>query len=167
MSLVESVMAIVIVSGLLVVALNAAGASRVGQRSLSERGVGQLLAAALMSEILAQPYKDAADTGSNGPESGESNGTRAGFDDVDDYQLWTESPPKNQDGSVIPDRIGWRRSVVVTYVEPDDLTHVRLGDGGAKRITVTVLFNSREAAVFQAIRTGEPEGLIETLPDLF
>ncbi len=164
-SLAETLMAILIVSGLLVVAMNTAGASRVAQQSLGERGVGQLLALSLMSEIQAQPYQDRG-AALFGREIGELVASRATFDDVDDYDGWMESPPLYKDGSEIPDRAGWRRSVAVALVKVDNPNQTVLIDEGAKRITVTVTHNGREITILMAVRTDEPEAP-EALQELF
>jgi hypothetical protein len=146
-------LAVVLVSGLMVVTMNLAGVSRVAQQGVSETGIGQLLAAALMSEILALPYEEPLDAVAFGREAGELATSRAAYDDVDDYNGWTESPPQDKSGKVLPDRTGWRRQVAVARVNPNALDVTSLLETGAKRITVTVTHESREVAVLVAIRT--------------
>ncbi len=151
-SLIEAVIAVAIVSGMFVAGLSAVGASRASQFRLSQRKCGQLLAQALMAEILQQDY---AETGSAvfGPEGGEAAGSRAAFDDVDDYNEWSASPPQQKDGTEMADLTGWRRTVAVAYVSPEDFQQTVASDQGLKRITVTVLYDQAGTASLVAIRS--------------
>jgi hypothetical protein len=86
---------------------------------------GNALASDLMEEVLSKswdenatavgPISDGLKTlpASLGPESGE---TRPAFDDIDDYNGYSESPPKVQDGQVLADFAEFTRSVQVYYV---------------------------------------------------
>jgi type II secretory pathway pseudopilin PulG len=152
LTLVETVTAVVIVGVMLVAALATVGASGAGQLSAGQRGCGYLLAQAMMAEVLEQPYED-PNTPVFGPEPGESTGTRAMFDDVDDYGNWSESPPESKDGTDIPDCSGFRRTVVVECVSPGNLMQVVASDSGIKRVTVRVYRNDVELACLMAIRT--------------
>ena len=62
-TLVEAAISTVLVSGLLVAALNTVGATKLGQQNTAERGHGYLLAQELMSEIMRQDYADPEDVG--------------------------------------------------------------------------------------------------------
>lgn len=137
-SLAETVMSIALVGGLLVVALNTVGNTASGRQKMSDRGRGQLLAQDLMAEILSQDYEEPVDAPTFGRESSETGGSRTNYDDVDDYDAWDSSPPEYRDGTAIGNLNGWRREVVVTWVDPDDLTAVSVTPTGVKRITVEV-----------------------------
>ena len=137
----------------MVAALNAVGASKLGQQKTGDRGKGALLAQQLMSEILRQHYLEPDDTPDFGRESSESGGDRADYDDVDDYEAWTSSPPENKDGSVIPDLDGWQRSVEVAWVSPNDLNTPIGDDKNVKRIIVTVSRHALPLASLTAVRT--------------
>jgi len=155
-TLTEVVVASVIVGVMLVAALDTLGAARRSERITSERARGQLLAQELMSEILAQAYEDptAALPGVLGPEAGEGgSGNRAGFDDVDDYYDWADSPPKYKDGTPLPDAAGWSRVVDVHFVFPYAVDNIALVDLGVKRITVTVKYNGVAKASLVALKT--------------
>ncbi len=161
-SMVETLISIILVGGLLVAVLNTTGAALLGQQNMADRGVGFFLAQELMSEILGQAYEEPEEVIAFGAEAGETGGTRADFDDVDDYHGWEASPPQRKDGTEIPDRTGWRRLVTVDYVDPDVLTELDLDDRGSKRITVTVENNGVLVASLVAVRTStadefEPE----------
>ena len=152
-SLAEAVVSVLIVGGLLVASLNALGAARIGQYKLLEQNRGPLLAQALMSEILQQPYQDAQSPGGFGLEAGEGSTGRADFDDVDDYDGWSVGPPRNRDGSTIPGLEGYQRSVHVVWADPADLAQASANPTGIKRIKVTVQRDGRVIAEPFAIRT--------------
>lgn len=117
------------------------------------------LASGLMAEILWQSYEDPAlNPGSFGRGAGETE--RADFDDVDDYDGWTESPPQKPDGTPMTDSQydGFQRTVTVVNV--DDATMgsvVTDGTSAAKRITVTVNRDGKWRAQLVAYRTRHDE----------
>jgi len=152
--MVEAALSVVLVGGLVVVALDTVGASTVAQNTLAERGRGQLLASALMSEILQQSYADPNQSPLFGLETLEIASTRIGFDDVDDYDGWSALPPQNKDGTVIPGLTQWRHSVEVVCIDPANLSVTRLTETGVKRITVTVTHDDAVMATLVATRTG-------------
>jgi|GEM_PF-6598319 len=72
-----------------------------------------------------------------GPELPESSSSRADWDDVDDYEGWSASPPQLKDGTPIADYSGWTREVAVAYVDPLDPNGLSASeDLGLKRIIV-------------------------------
>jgi prepilin-type N-terminal cleavage/methylation domain-containing protein len=153
-TLVEAVMAMLIVSLLLVAAMRAVGASTLMQYKAAERTTGRLLAAGLMSDILALSYEDPLTTPAFGIEAGESASSKATFDDIDDYNGWTESPLQERDGTVMSNLpSGWRRSVVVQWVNPTTLTQVMSSESGLKQITVSVRHNNVVVATRVAMRS--------------
>lgn len=154
-SLAETVVSVALVGGLLVVALNTVGDTTLGRQKMGDRGRGHLLAQDLMTEILQQNYDDPDDTPTFGPEASESTGSRAGFDDVDDYTGWSASPPQKKDGAGTSDGPAWQRSVTVEYVAAnDDLTAPAVdSDQGVKRITVTVTRNDLVVCSLVSVRT--------------
>lgn len=172
LTLVEMLVSTVLVGVLLVAALNTVGTARMGQRKLYERRQGQQLAATLMAEILAQPYADETQidnlkseilvngrtvSASLGPEFGENlAGNRAAFDDIDDYQGWSASPPQERSGTPQAQLAGWQRSVAVAYVQADDVSVLKGADEGAKRVTVSVAHEGVPVAELVALRTLGP-----------
>jgi len=172
-TLVEAIMSIVLVGGLVLMALNTVGSAAVAQAQTGDSGRGQLLALALVSEIMKTSYADPESPGTVfGPEAGEVDGTRAAFDDVDDYQGWTESPLADANGVAIPDLPnGWTRTVNVQYANAANLKSSVDADPGIKRITVAVAHNGRTAAKLVALRTGDAVGptivvVVPTEPEL-
>ena len=110
-----------------------------------------------MAEILQQPYSDPDGSTGFGRESGESASPRSAFDDVDDYDAWTASPPQYSNGTTIPDRTNWRQRVAITRVVPTNPAQTTATDQGAKRIRVTIEFKSQVLADQTAIRTNLDE----------
>ena len=158
LSMVEAAASILIATLVITAALNAVGASILGQHKTGDRRVGHLLAQSLMSEILQQCYEDADDEVILfGREVGEIAGTRTGFDDVDDYAEWSACPPEDRDGTRLDHRAGWCRSVTVEYAVPTDLTKTAGTDTGIKRITVEVTHNEVVVASLVAVRAGSAQ----------
>ena len=153
-SLLETVLSTFLVGMVLVVALHAVGSATSGQLGNAERARACHLASSLLAEILEAEYEEADPPRVFGPEPGESGtGTRAALDDVDDYNGWSESPPKNKDGSVLPNLTGWTRTVTVAYVSPDNLATTGDVDLGVKRVTVTVTHDGRQVASLVTVVT--------------
>ena len=159
-SMVEAAFCVVLVSGLMVVSLNTLGASKVAQRSLSDRTRGYLLASALMSEILNQSYQDSNETPVAGLELSENALLRTTYDDVDDYMNWTVSPPQNRDGTTVPGLKGWQESVKIEAVDPANLNLKKALDSGVKRVTVTITHNNVVVVTLVAVKTGIPNPLL-------
>jgi MSHA pilin protein MshD len=153
MALVEAAVSMVIISIMLVASLNAVGASRLGQRWNADRLRATSLASDLMAEICDKSYSDPNDPPLFGPEAGELLAGRSAFDDVDDYNGLSESPPKDRAGTAIAGLTGWTRAAAVAYVSPTDATVTSLTDTGVKRITVTVSRAGTPMAKLVALRT--------------
>jgi len=158
--MVEAAFCVVLVGGLVVVSLDTLGASKMAQRNLGDHALGQLLASALMSEILNQSYEDPNQTPVAGLESGENSLLRTTYDDVDDYINWTASPPQNRDGTTIPNLTGWQESVKIEGVDPANLNLKKVPDSGVKRITVTIKHNNVVVATLVGVKTGTPNPLL-------
>jgi type II secretory pathway pseudopilin PulG len=141
-TLVEATLATIIVSMMAATALTTVRLSVRSQFKSSERAMGGLFASGLLAEIMAQAYQDPTlPTIGLGPEPGESTTKRSSWNDVDDYNGWTESPLQNKDGTIIPNTVGWTRGVVVTWVSSGNPTQTSLVETGCKCITVTVQHN--------------------------
>lgn len=152
-TMVEAVLSTVIVSVVLVAALNLVGTSKVTQQKAALTSRGRLLAEDLLAEILRQRYQEPDEAALFGRETGELAATRALYDDVDDYQEWTASPPVAQDGAAIANSVGWKRAVTVERIEPLNPQTVTTSETGAKRITVTAYYRNVPQASLVAIKT--------------
>jgi MSHA pilin protein MshD len=151
--MVESLICIIIVGVMLTAALRSVGASNTSQLRIANRAVAATLAQSLMDEILSEAYENPT-APTFGPENGES--TRASFNDVDDYNNWSEAPPKNLDGTSMSNLAGWSRSVSIAWVSPANLNATSSTDTGIKRIIITVKRNSMPCATRTALRTRAP-----------
>lgn len=150
-------MSILIVGLMLVAALNTVGASKVSQARSADQTLGPMLAQELMSEILNQNYMEPAGTLAFGLE-GESASVRSDWDDVDDYDGWSASPPQDRDGAVLSGTTGWGRSVAVTWADTADVNSTAGSPSGIKRIDVTVTHDGRTVTTLSSLRTnGWPE----------
>ncbi len=134
-TLVEVAVSTMLISVVLVGAMNVAGYATRGQLDNKQRAQGKLIANAMLAEILELAYEEPTATPVFGPESGE---VRATYDDVDDYKLFSDSPPLDKQGAALAGGTDLTRSVVVSYVEPNSLTATSNTDQGIKRIVVTV-----------------------------
>ena len=152
-SLLEVTISSMIVGVMLVAALNAVGAATTGRFRSAEQSQAQLLADALIAEVLELVYEEPVDPPVFGPEWDEElTATRAAFDDVDDYHGWSSKPPVDKDGTQLGNADNWTRSVVVNYASAANLA-VNVGtDSGIKQIAVTVT-NGRAAASAMMIVT--------------
>jgi hypothetical protein len=115
---------------------------------------GRELASGLMSEILARSFEDPTATGRLfGPEALEL--TRADYDDVDDYNGWSQNPPANPDGTALAPGVydGFTRSVVVQNVQPANLTLTASnGSTAAKRVTIKITRRGRDVTTLVGYR---------------
>jgi prepilin-type N-terminal cleavage/methylation domain-containing protein len=158
-SLVEAVVSLVVVSVMLVAALAATGAARATQLRGDHRQRGAMLGQSLMIEIQSLPYKDPNEVSLLGIELSEVLGSRSSFDDVDDFNGYSESPIEERDGTPVDGFSGWSRAVAVAYVSGSDFDTVSLTDQGFKRITVTVSRGGSVVARLVGLRGEAGDGL--------
>ena len=159
-TLIEVAIALAILGIVFVGVLTTLGGSQRGQALSAQQRQAHALATGLLSEVLQQLYQD-ADSALFGPEGGEGTTSRQDFDDVDDYDGWTESPPQEKDGTALTDLAAYERSVVVEYVMPGDFDQVISVDMGAKRVTVIVRRDGKELAALTGVRTSGVEAMTD------
>jgi MSHA pilin protein MshD len=152
-TLVEAVISILIVGIMFIAAMNTVGASRLTQHKASLVSRGQQLAESLASEMLRQNYEDPDGTPAFGRESNESATPRTSWDDVDDYDGLSESPPATKDGTALTNATGWKRTVKVEWVDPANPSQVQTVETGVKRIVVTVAYNGVPQATLVCLKT--------------
>jgi type II secretory pathway pseudopilin PulG len=137
-TLIESMMASVILAGAVVVVCGALHAVHQQDRLLQERMIATSLARQLMEEISGKPFLDPTD-GSRmpGPELDES--TRADFDNIDDYHGYSDNSASitmlGGQGLSIPG--GFTRSVQVEYRTGPSGPAAQVGDFAHVTVTVT------------------------------
>lgn len=137
LTLVECMLSVVILATLIVMAMGTFGTLVKSRKTTTSRFLAIALANQMISEILPNAYQDPSAQAVFGPEPGETAGTRAAFNDVDDYHNWADSPPALKDGTAVTGFTGWTRQVAIEYLDPDTMS-VSGTDTGLKRITVTV-----------------------------
>lgn len=155
LTLVEAVMACLVVSILLVAALRAAGTASIYQYKTADRARARSLAGQLLTDILSLSYEDPS-APVFGLESGESSNSKINYEDVDDFNGWTESPPQDRDGVAMDELSNWQRSVSVAWVSNTTPTTVSATETGVKRITVTVKKNNVTLATRVALKVRAP-----------
>jgi prepilin-type N-terminal cleavage/methylation domain-containing protein len=164
-SLLEVVISLFLVGTVMVVALQALTAATTGRVRNGNQGQAAHLAHALLEEILDQAYLEPVDTAAFGPETGETTGgTRAAFDDVDDYHGWSASPPESKAGTDLPLSTAWTRTAAVQWVQPTNINVNSPIDGGLKQILVTVKYKGVAVAVLSAVVTKSRQVLPAKVP---
>ncbi|MEQ8770659.1 MAG: hypothetical protein RIB60_09130 [Phycisphaerales bacterium] len=160
LTMVEAVISTLLVAGLMVAAMDAVGASVVTREKIVQETRGQQLADSMLQAISNFAYTDpdgGLDLGVIKIESGEETGAGWGrFDDVDDFDGWSASPPQARDGSALPGYSKrWTRSVEVALVRRDSLDDIGLlsGGEGVKRIVVSVTRDGAVVGRAVALRT--------------
>lgn len=107
-----------------------------------QENIAMNLARGLMAEVMSKNFADPASaaTATLGPEAGEIG--RSTFDDADDYNGYSETPPVSINGTpmVGPDFSQFTRQVRVVYcnISGNNITEVSPGPTDYKKITVTV-----------------------------
>jgi hypothetical protein len=133
------ILAATAMTGILVVAaLQSVGMVYKTRRTMIERLTGPGLARELMAEILSMPYEDPDGASLLGLDLNELLGSRATFDDVDDYNGYSAASAENKQGVALAGYAGWRQQVAVAWVTLADPSTTSLTDTGLKRITVTL-----------------------------
>ena len=161
-TLVEVVISSLVVALMLVAAMTTLGAVGRDYGMVREFQLGHLLGEKLVAEILQQAYFDPNDPSGFGVEAGESTGTRVDFDDVDDYEGWSDSPPQLRDGTAIPGAEGWARTVTVWWADVLDPGTQMGAETGLKRVRVEV--TSPRGKVFTVESLRSSSGALELAP---
>lgn len=166
-TLIESIISILVVGVMFVASMSVLSQSRLSRFIAADGMQGQLLAEALMSEILQQSYQEPVDPFSSlGLDVGEDPLVRAMWDDVDDYEGWTASPPQDKYGVAMTGLNGWTRTVEVGYVNPNNLITQIGANTGIKIIVVVVLHNERQVAKLYSIRTGAAQSMADRFGEI-
>jgi prepilin-type N-terminal cleavage/methylation domain-containing protein len=138
MTLIETTIAMVIVSGLMVAAVGTLSASARARAVQSSYGRAYVLAQSLLEECSSARYAEPNNTAHFGRETGEDPNCRAAWNDVDDYDGWSASPPQDKSGNALTGLTGWRQQVAVALADPNNPSATAGSDLGLKRITVTI-----------------------------
>jgi Tfp pilus assembly protein PilV len=150
LTLVEALVSLALVALLVLAGLGAMGAS-FRFRQAARATTGDELALHLITEIVQSNYEEPELAPTFGREF-ESSVSRDGWDDVDDYDGWTASPPQAKDGTVMTEFTGWTHAASVQLVDPETLAPVGT-DAGLKLIIVTVFSPSGARTALTALRS--------------
>ncbi len=151
MSLIECVIASLIVGVAAVAALSAASDAVKRRADATARGLAEALAAELAAEAARLPYEDPGGCTTLGPDTGEL--ARSQFDDCDDLNGWNESEITLRDGAKADGLRGYTRAVTVAWAELDDPGKDSAVETGLKRITVVAAWNGTPMATAVAYRS--------------
>lgn len=154
-SIAEVVISTLLVSLVVVSALQCVSGIMQARMETAYRLQGFQLAQDMLAEILVREYIDDGSLPAFGPELWEwavLYGNRSRYDDVDDYHNWNESPPQDRNGTTLSNLTGWRREVRVHWVYPASPSSAAAFDTGLKRITVTVKKDGQTLATLTALR---------------
>lgn len=161
MTLIEVVLAMVVLGMLLGSVAQGVAFSVRMQRSTAERVRGEILANDLLELVIALPYGEPDGSVTIGTDAGELPADRTTFDDIDDFDGWNESPPLHADGLPRTDLTGWERSVVVVWVTLGATETAALGETGVKKVTVTVTHLGKKVATADRLRFQAATALME------
>ena len=152
MTLIECVGASIIVAVIAVAAVRTAAGAATAQTLSSRRATAVMLAESLLAEIERKAYIDPSNPTTLGRDAGESSTDKATYDDVDDFNGWSESPPRDSKGNSIAGMTEWTRKVSVVWSDMGPLTPDRGGDTGMKSVTVSVYYKSKLMCELQSLR---------------
>ena len=154
-SLIEAAVCVAIVGGLAAAAITASGQTMRARDAANDRVRAHQLATDLMNEVRGQKYY--VGNGILGSLLVTLVGqSRSSFDEVSDYNGFTNSPPTDLGGTQLADS-QWVRTVSVYYVTASNPDATSLIDTGVKRIDVVVKKNRRVLATLTALRTSAGE----------
>lgn len=143
--------------GLLVVgAMRAVGAVFRTRTSADRLQEATMLAHAMTAEVMQCRYEDEGASPVFGPESGENSSLdpRAAFDDVDDYNSGSWSPPRAKSPTTaFAGYSGWTQAVRVVWADPTSPLADSVTDRGLKRVTVTITDPAGKKTVQTSLRS--------------
>jgi len=139
-TLIELIITIVI-TGIVVLALVMGfRESLIGLALQKDIRLVSLLSEDLMNEVRSKQYADPQSPTNFGPEFGET--FRRQYDDVDDYNGWSESPPKTIEGVTLTNYLAFTSRAIVVNVTNNIFNGLPAPDNATnsdfKRITVIV-----------------------------
>lgn len=151
--MIECVVALLIVSGVLVAAMNAVVSTSLTRRAARDRAYAASLAEDLLVEALSKKYENPTAGSIIGIDNEDTVFLPRAMDDVDDYEGLLENPPFSPDGATVPGAEGWKRLTRVEYVSPTNPSQTVGSDQGVKRVTVTVSKGDKVVLTLVGLRT--------------
>lgn len=105
-TLVEVMLAVALMGIAMTAALSGVAYAARDRRITSEMRLGHTLAASLAREIMSQRFADP-----QGVTAIPVSTNRSTFNNISDYAGYSQSPPKQRDGTAIAEATGWTRTV--------------------------------------------------------
>ena len=154
----ETILSTIIVGFVLVSTLQIVGPMVRSTSVHADRLIAANLANELTEEIGTLLWTN---PGTDTPNSigSEATETRTTFDDIDDFDSWSSSPPMLSTGQLNTRLTGWTRSVVVDHVLLSDATTTSGSYTGLKRVTVTVSKNGTKLAQTSSLHSQSADTL--------
>ncbi|GAB5495150.1 MAG: hypothetical protein Phyf2KO_02300 [Phycisphaerales bacterium] len=171
-AMVEIVLATAIVGGLAAAAMTLAASSAGQKTRAANLARGRMLCRALAEEIATRPVTDWSDGAldldiSDGTfalkvDAGAvratlGTGNRSGFTTIDEYDGYSDSPPTDESGNVIPGYTGWSRGVEIDTVRFGNPDQAEGAETGLRKITVKVQVGDELIAQTTFLRSSEWE----------
>ena len=162
-SMAETVVSTLLIGFVLVSTLQIVGPMARSTSVHADRLVAANLAIELTEEIATKRWTSPVlgDPDSIGPDLGE---TRSTYDDVDDFDTWSASPPMLSTGISNTALTGWVRRVHVDHVFVSDASTVSGTYTGLKRVTVIVLKGEVELARIESLHSDSADALGFVVP---
>lgn len=162
-SMAETVISTLLIGFVLVSTLQLVGPMARSTSVHADRLVAANLANELTEEIATKAWTSPLldDLDSMGPGAGE---TRSTYDDVDDFDDWSSSPPKFSTGQSNVYLGGWTRAVIVDHVLLSDAETISGSYTGLKRVTVIVSKNGTELARVESLQSYSADQLSFIMP---
>lgn len=146
MTLIEGVVASVIVALVAVAAIRAVTIAAATRTTVDARARATLLAQTISDWAAALPYRDdTTPTAPLGLDAGEIPGDPSSWDDVDDFHAFKMSPITDAKGNVATSG-AWSAAVSVAWVDWTNAGKESPTETGVKRITVEIVFNGKTVA---------------------
>jgi hypothetical protein len=154
LSYVEVLMSLMLIATAVAASLRALGSYAMGRQAFEERAIAIELANQLMAEINQLPFADPAGGNTIALDSGENASNRATFDDIDDYNGYDQSPPRDRSNTSLTHYTGFQQQVTVAF----DTTIPAPGSGTwtagtFKKITVKILKNGKPLVTLVTVRS--------------
>lgn len=153
LTLVEAIMSCLVVAVVLVMTMRLVAATARSGRVLSDSATAADLADGLLAEILGKSYTDPISPATFGIEAGETTTSKANYDDVDDYNGWTQTYTFTGRTSAADSVTA---SVAVSRATLATPSSDAASESGLKKITVTVKRQNRVLAVRSAWKADAP-----------
>ena len=117
LTLLEVIISLLLTTTIVLVSVTASANLYRNQAVSADEHLARELAFQILDEVTSTDFQDGDNDRVFGNEASESTTNRSAFDDVDDYDGYTASPPTHRDGSTIVGLENWSLSVSVSKAD--------------------------------------------------